>query len=127
MKPLFIPETPKTPLVNCNCELGMIELSGMSYSEDTFAFYEPVFLWLNKYALQPHEETNFNMKIKYFNTGAVKCLFDILEIFSKLSQQGNKVNVNWFYDVNDKELLASGEDYSAMLGYPFNMIEEKQF
>lgn len=123
MKSLLIAETAKTPFVNCNSELGLIAFAGMSYAEDTFAFYEPVFLWLKEYVLYPHVVTNFDMKIKYFNTGTVKCLFDILEIFARLTKRAYKVNVNWYYDAEDDEMLASGADYSAMLGYPFNMIQ----
>jgi hypothetical protein len=123
MKPLFIPETTKTPLVNCNSDLGLIELSGMSYSEDNFAFYEPVFLWLNEYVLLPNVETNFNMKIRYFNTSAVKCLFDILEIFTNLSKSGKKVNINWYYDEEDEEMRDTGENFSSILNCDFTLIQ----
>ncbi|MEY3417256.1 MAG: hypothetical protein RL711_433 [Bacteroidota bacterium] len=121
MKPLFIPATAKTPLVNCDFDMGMVELSGMSYSEDTFGFYEPVFLWLNEYVLQPNEETNFNMKIKYFNTSSVKCLFDILEVFTNLSKSGKKVHINWYYDKEDEEMRDTGENFSSILNCDFTL------
>lgn len=81
--------------MNCNSDLGLVEFAGMSYSDDTFAFYGPVFISLKEYVLYPHEETSFDMKMKYFNTSSVKCLFDILEIFASITKQGYKVNVNW--------------------------------
>lgn len=123
MKPLFIPATAKTPLVNCDHELGLVELSGMSYAEDTFTFYEPVFLWLNEYVLHPHEVTNFNMKIKYFNTTAVKCLFDMLEIFAHLAKSNKKVNINWYYDKEDEEMRDTGENFSNILNCDFTLMQ----
>jgi len=123
MEPLFIEATQKTPAVNFDAESGLIELYGMSYSEDTFAFYEPLFKWINEYVKNPVELTNFNMKIKYFNTSSVKCLFDILEIFTNLSKSGKKVNINWFYDEEDEEMRDTGENFSNILNCNFKLVQ----
>ena len=123
MKPLNIVDTSKTPLVFCDCDLGTVELSGMSYSEDTFAFYEPIFKWINEYLQNPNEVTNFNMKIKYFNTSSVKCLFDLLEMFSNLSKSGKKVNINWYYDQEDEEMRDTGENFSNILNCEFQLMK----
>ena len=121
MKPLIIEATSKTPAVKLDYETGIIELAGMSYSEDTFAFYEPIFAWINEYIQDPNTFTNFNMKIKYFNTSSVKCLFDILEIFAKLSKSGKNVNINWFYDEEDDEMRDTGQNFSHILNAEFKL------
>lgn len=123
MKPLTIEATSKTPAVKFDKDSGIIEISGMSYSEDTFAFYEPIFAWINEYIQNPNALTNFNMKIKYFNTSSVKCLFDILEIFSKLSKSGKNVNINWFYEEEDEEMKDTGENFSHILNCEFKIMQ----
>ena len=123
MKPLNIEATTKTPSVKFDKDSGVIELAGMSYSEDTFAFYEPVFKWINEYIQDPNVLTNFNMKIKYFNTSSVKCLFDILEIFTNLSKAGHNVNINWFYDEEDEEMRDTGENFSNILNSDFKLLQ----
>jgi hypothetical protein len=123
MKPLNIEATSKTPAVKFDYDLGVIELSGMSYSEDTFAFYEPIFAWINEYVQNPNTLTNFNMKIKYFNTSSVKCLFDILEIFANLAKSGQHVNINWFYDEEDEEMRDTGENFSNILNSEFKLLQ----
>lgn len=123
MKPLTIEATSKTPAVKFDKDSGIIEISGMSYSEDTFAFYEPIFAWINEYIQNPNVLTNFNMKIKYFNTSSVKCLFDILEIFSKLSKSGKNVNINWFYEEEDEEMKDTGENFSHILNCEFKIMQ----
>lgn len=123
MKPIHFPATSKTPLVICNYEQGLVEISGMSFSEDTFGFYEPVFSWINEYVKNPQEITNFNMKIKYFNTSSVKCLFDILELFTNLSKSGEKVHINWYYDKEDEEMKDTGSNFSNILNCDFVLTE----
>ena len=123
MKPLNIVATSKTPLVFSDGDLGTVELAGMSYSEDTFVFYEPIFNWINEYLQNPNEVTNFNMKIRYFNTSSVKCLFDLLEMFSNLSKSGNKVNINWYYDQEDEEMRDTGENFSNILNCEFQLMQ----
>ncbi len=113
----------KTPLVFCDGDLGTVELAGMSYSEDTFVFYEPIFNWINEYLQNPNEVTNFNMKIRYFNTSSVKCLFDLLEMFSNLSKSGKKVNINWYYDQEDEEMRDTGENFSNILNCEFQLMQ----
>jgi hypothetical protein len=63
------------------------------------------------------------MKIRYFNTSSVKCLFDLLEMFSNLSKSGNKVNINWYYDQEDEEMRDTGENFSNILNCEFQLMQ----
>ena len=36
---------------------------------------------------------------------------------------GTQVPVNWYYDVEDTDMLEIGEDYSDLLDLDFNFIE----
>lgn len=121
---LNIKGTNKSPSVTCVAENGFIEISGMSYAEDAFAFYEPIFNWLNDYLKIIAPVTEFNMKVKYFNTSSVKCIFDIMEVLSTWSKQGHKVKINWYYDSEDEEMKDTGENFGNILGLPVSLVEE---
>ena len=122
MEKLNISGTNKTPTVICDADLGLIEFDGMSYSEDNILFYEPVFNWLNEYLKNPKEVTNFNMKIRYLNSSAVKCIFDMLELLTNLSKKGKVVHINWHFEEEDEEMKESGKNYSNLFNHEFNLI-----
>jgi hypothetical protein len=63
-----------------------------------------------------------NVKMTYFNSASSKFLLDILLEFMKFMSKGNKVEVNWYYEEGDDEILESGEEIADMLGYTFNFI-----
>ena len=122
MEPIIIAGTTKSPDIKLDAKEGLIELSGMSYAEDTFVFYEPIFDWINDYARKPSAETTLNMKVKYFNTSSIKCMFDILEAVANIGKEGHKTTINWFYDEEDEEMKDCGENFSNILNFPFNIL-----
>ncbi len=100
----------------------IMEISGRSLPEDVATFYEPILSWLEEYAKEPDEVTVFTFKLDYFNTATSKVLLDILVIFEEMIEKGHSVNVRWFYDEEDEDMKAAGEEYSEMVDVPFEMI-----
>jgi len=42
----------------------------------------------------------------------------------KLStRQKNEVEVNWYYEEDDEDMLEAGEDYESIIRVPFKMME----
>ena len=39
---------------------------------------------------------------------------------------GTDVKVNWYYEEDDEDMLAAGEDYQAIIDLPFKMIEVEE-
>ena len=58
----------------------------------------------------------------YFNSASSKFLLDILLEFMKFHSKGNSIEINWFYDEDDDEILESGEEIADMINYSFNFI-----
>lgn len=61
--------------------------------------------------------------MEYFNTSSSKCLYDILKEIKYLSDQGKEVNVRWYYEQDDEDMMEAGEDYSDLLDLPFVFVE----
>ena len=63
-----------------------------------------------------------NFNLKYYNTSSAKCILDVLDKLLVLNDEGKKLTVNWYYDESDDEMLESGENYSTILDFPFNLL-----
>lgn len=130
MEPLYIEPTEFTPKVFFDPENSVFEISGFSRPENVIGFYKPILKWLEEYNDQVlSQNINFskslltlNLKMTYFNSASSKFLLDILLEFMKFMSKGNKIEVNWYYEDGDDEILESGEEIADMLGYNFNFI-----
>ena len=60
--------------------------------------------------------------LDYFNTATSKVILDILVMFEEMIEEGNDVKVKWYYDEEDEDMQAAGEEYSDMVDVPIEMI-----
>jgi len=130
MEPLYIEPTEFTPKVFFDPENSLFEISGFSRPENVIGFYKPILKWLEEYNdMVLSQNINFkksiltlNLKMTYFNSASSKFLLDVMLEFMKFMSKGNKIEVNWYYEEGDDEILESGEEIADMLGYNFNFI-----
>lgn len=123
MESLIIESTNKTPRVFFNALSGKMELVGRSIPENSFQFYDPLLQWLDEYAKNPRELTQFVFKLDYFNTSSSMYILGILKKLEKLHQEGKKVQVLWYYDAEDEDMLQTGEDLKQIVKVPIEMAE----
>ena len=53
------------------------------------------------------------------------CSKSILEIFKKfeaIHKNGNNVEITWYFDEDDEDMIDAGEDYQAIVKVPFNIV-----
>ena len=96
-------------------------IKGRSIPENSVEFYAPLIEGLSKYHQSPSLKTKVDFRLEYFNTSSSKCILEILKQLQALSVEGNNVEVDWYYDEDDDEILEIGEDYSNMIKIPFNI------
>ncbi len=122
MNNLIIEESIKTPGVSFAAETGVLELKGKSIPENSLEFYKPVFDWIENYGHAPNTNTEFLVKLEYFNTSSSKCLLDVFRRLETINLSGKTtVKVSWFYDGDDEDMMEAGEDYSALVKIPFEL------
>jgi hypothetical protein len=109
LQSIYIEATENSPEVVLNYESKLIELSGKSYPENTFEFYEPILEWLRDY-FSYQTETTVNIKLTYFNSATTQILFDILDIMQESDY--SYLNISWYYDSKDEHGMEDYEDYS---------------
>lgn len=123
MNPFSIGKTHNTPAVSFDPEKKVFELSGKSIPEDPQAFYNSVLDWVDQYTANPLDKLTVNIRLDYFNTSSSKIIFTIFKKFESMPKAADKIEINWYYEEGDYDLLESGEDYEALLKIPFNVIE----
>lgn len=122
MEALDIRATSDTPKVLFDPENGIFEISGRSLPEDVVSFYQPLIDWLDEYKDSPNEYTEFVFKYIYFNTATSKLIQDILIKLEEIHESGYKVQVMWFYEEEDEDMLDLGEEFSENVDIPFEII-----
>jgi hypothetical protein len=123
MEPINIEGSPKTPSVKFDGEKGIIEIKGRSIPENSIEFYKPLVDWLEDYKDTPMDKTTVNIQLEYFNTSSSKCILDVFKKLEAIHKAKNEVEINWYYEEDDEDMLEAGEDYESIIRVPFKMIE----
>ncbi|MBN2613273.1 MAG: DUF1987 domain-containing protein [Bacteroidales bacterium] len=123
MEPILIEGTPKTPSVKYDPEKGVIEIKGRSIPENSIEFYKPLVDWLDDYSKSPKQKTLVNVQLEYFNTSSSKCILDVFKKLETIHKSNHDVQINWYYEEDDEDMLEAGEDYESIIRVPFKMIE----
>ena len=113
----------KIPQVNFNNETGIMEIKGMSCSENAISFYRKLLDWVDTIKDNPNKEITLNMKIYYMTTSSAKCVYDLISKFLDLEKSGSHIEVNWYYESGDDDMKSTGEELSEILEKKFNLIE----
>jgi len=123
MEKFSIDGSPKTPSISFDLAAGVLEIKGRSIPENSIEFYKPLVDSLDKYATSPKGQTNVNIQLEYFNTSSSKCILDIFKKLEAIHKSGSAVTINWHYEEDDEDMLEAGEDYQAIIGVPFKMVQ----
>jgi len=123
MEPISIEGTAKTPSVQFNAKDGIIEIKGRSIPENSVEFYKPLVDWLEDYKSAPLDKTKVNIQLEYFNTSSSKCILDVFKKLEAIHKGKQEVEINWYYEEDDEDMLEAGEDYESIIRVPFKMIE----
>ncbi len=126
MDTLIIDSSPKTPKVVFDAEIGELLFEGRSIPENSLEFYIPLMEWLEAYSQEIKTDITVQMKLEYFNTSSSKCILDFLRKLETISNRGNNVSVNWYFEEDDEDMMEAGEDYNAIVGLPFVLVEQKE-
>ena len=110
MENLFIEGSETLPTVEFQTN-GILKLSGRALPENAFNFFSPLITWVKEFA---NEELNIEINLEYFNTAVSKQLYDLLKTIES-NQNYKKINLKWFYEDGDDEILESGEIYEELL------------
>ena len=114
---------PYYPGINFNKDTGICEIEGESYMEEAYKFYLPLINWIKEFTEKKKRKLYFNIKLMYFNTSTSKCLLDIFEILKKYANQGGEIEVTWYFDPEDPDMIDEIKDFERESELKFNIKE----
>ncbi|HEY4786158.1 MAG TPA: DUF1987 domain-containing protein [Bacteroidales bacterium] len=115
------PELVYYPIIDFNYQSGICEISGESYMEETYKFYEPVINWLENY-IREKRPVVLNIKLTYFNTSSSRFILEILYILKKYKNEGGSAEVNWYYKNDDPDILTEINDFIEETGIDIHIF-----
>lgn len=110
------------PSIFFDAETGHCEIAGESFMEEPFKFYAPLIDWITKYINSDKKSITFVLKLNYFNTRSSKMLLEIFKLLKEFSNNGAKVEINWYYDPSDDDMKMELDDFKAETGLAINKI-----
>ncbi len=116
--------TLKTPLVFADPEDGLVELRGRSNPENSAEFYKPLIDWLDEYLTTDKNKITLIIDLEHFNTSTSKCIMDVMKRLKKIHALDGMVEINWYYEEDDEEMLEAAETYEAMTGMNIEKISK---
>jgi SiaC family regulatory phosphoprotein len=124
MNDLVIEKTKSSPEVNFNAATGKWKLIGSSYPENASEFYQPIFVWINKYITEVTREILIDFKLDYLNSSSIKFISEMIDKFDKYGKIGVGVEINWHYREEDEDILDLGNEFKEEVTCKFNIIED---
>jgi len=124
MERFYIPGTKTTPEVLFDPAEGRLAITGQSYPENAFKFYEPLLAWVDGYLAGMSRETlvAIELQLPYINTSSTKCFMLLLEKLDDAHRAGKQVRIRWYYDADNESELECAEEFKEDLELPFELV-----
>jgi len=131
MNTLFLEPTEYSPRVKFSTDDHCLEITGISRPEDVIGFYEPLLQHINQYlamidSMDTEERKDIIVTLifdlEYINSASSKYLLQVISLFKQLKDKGMEVEVYWYFEDPDDQILEDGEDLSEVLKVPFRFL-----
>jgi hypothetical protein len=123
MESLHIIESRTTPEIQFDLDQGKYLIRGRSIPSDANSFFSPLERWVDDFAqTAPEGVYQVDVRLEHLNTGSVRSLLTIFFKLTRLDDSGRKVQVNWYYEEDDEDMMDKGEELSLILERPFSYI-----
>ncbi len=104
MDDLLINETASTPEIDFR-NSGQLSIKGKSLPEDPKGFYNPLFDWADQLSA---EHVQIDIKLEYVNTSSSKNILELIKFIDR-NKNIRSLNMNWYYEEDDFDILEFGE------------------
>ncbi len=119
MERLKIKRGISSPEVDFDPSSGLLRISGESYPENSFEFYEPITKWVKSFLSETTLDITFKVELEYLNTSSTKCMIDLLDELEEAHKSGKSVKVEWYYDGENERARDTIEEFREDFSMPF--------
>jgi hypothetical protein len=118
---IHILRTNQTPEFILNNE-GIIKIRGRGLYCDKPELSDQIISWIDDYLNNPPKITYVTIAFEYLNSLSSAILVSILRKLSQIILQSKKLVVQWYYEVDDENILDRGEYISSCCDIPIEFI-----
>ena len=101
---------------------GIIMIKGRSMNKNAAEFYKQIEEWIDRYVSDPADLTRVDICLEYFNGINSMIFTSLLKKITEVKLKDKLVLINWYYEEDDDDILAQGENISSVLDIPVNLI-----
>ncbi|NOY38204.1 MAG: DUF1987 domain-containing protein [Chlorobi bacterium] len=102
---------------------GTLKMEGRSVLNDPKPFFQPLFLWVDKYISGNPGTTRIDLKFEYINTSSTKWVFEMLRAIKQKKHSSDDLEINWYYETGDEDMYELGEILKSLMNSSFRIIE----
>lgn len=121
MNDLLCPQTPSTPYVHMTAQDGRVVMSGDSYPENPFEFFQPIIDWIDAFLASPDRPLAMELELIYLNTSSIRAMMDIFDRLEEAHQDGREITVCWFYQEANERVGELAEEFKEDCTFPFTI------
>ncbi|MFY0687250.1 MAG: DUF1987 domain-containing protein [Cyclobacteriaceae bacterium] len=121
MDELRLASTRITPEVKFQPREGTLVISGRSHPENAPGFFDQVIEAIDNFSSYTTPRLTTNFQLEYFNTSTSRCLLDVLYSLKKVGTNDKEIEINWYYDEDDEDMMEMGEDFAVLTDLNINL------
>ena len=107
------------PRIRFNPTTGLLRIEGRSHMRDVQDFYLPIIDQISNTTVPTFI---VEIKLEHFDTGTMKCLYQMMKVLKEKQGMGALIMVRWFSDEGDEDHKESGEDLESKSGLKFQYV-----
>lgn len=113
--------TDKTPEVTFD-EEGTLSIKGRAMALHRTAPSDKLLICIDKYLQNPARTTTVTISLEYLNSFGTQIIVAIIRKLSVVVQQGKILDVKWYYDEEDDDILERGHHIAETFNIPIEFI-----
>jgi|SRR5690606_2411697 len=122
MEKYMLTETQSSPSVVLDPS-GVVELKGVSISENSTDFYGPILDWVEEYGQNPNPETHLDFCLEYLDSGSLGFINLVLDKFNNIHKTGkSNIFLKWSYETDDLDMEEFGSDLKQMFQFNVELV-----
>ncbi len=123
-KDIKISPTKKTPEILANGSTGYVRLAGMLYPDNSYETYNELYQWIIEYFKGRNKNFRMDFRIKGMSDESYHWVMEYLKKLDKYHKDGRDIEVRWYYDADDEDVMEDGEDLEELVSFSFRFMEE---
>ena len=122
MNDLNIAASASTPHIRTDFSSGVLHLSGDSYPENAFEFFQPTLDWVNGFLNETQRPLRLELALLYLNTSSIRIMMDIFDCAEAAFLSGRDVSLVWRYQPENERVAELAEEFKEDCSFPFDIM-----